>query len=55
LSRSERSSLYPVFTSRAAKNPFSDPRHFPWTMGYQPNYQTEALATASGSTSVAKP
>jgi hypothetical protein len=42
LSRSERSSLYPVFTSRAAKNPFSDPRHFPWTMGYQPNYQTEA-------------
>jgi branched-chain amino acid transport system substrate-binding protein len=21
---------------------FSDPQHFPWTMGYQPNYQTEA-------------
>ncbi len=21
---------------------FSDPAHFPWTMGYQPNYQTEA-------------
>ncbi len=21
---------------------FSDPKHFPWTMGYQPNYQTEA-------------
>ena len=21
---------------------FSDPKHFPWTMGWQPNYQTEA-------------
>jgi branched-chain amino acid transport system substrate-binding protein len=21
---------------------FSDPQHFPWTMGYNPNYQTEA-------------
>jgi branched-chain amino acid transport system substrate-binding protein len=21
---------------------FSDPQHFPWTMGWQPNYQTEA-------------
>ena len=21
---------------------FSDPAHFPWTMGWQPNYQTEA-------------
>src|SRR5271157_294763 len=21
---------------------FSDPKHFPWTMGYNPNYQTEA-------------
>ena len=21
---------------------FSDPKHFPWTIGYQPNYQTEA-------------
>jgi branched-chain amino acid transport system substrate-binding protein len=21
---------------------FSDPRHFPWTMGFNPNYQTEA-------------
>src|SRR5260221_477221 len=21
---------------------FSDPEHFPWTMGWQPNYQTEA-------------
>ena len=21
---------------------FADPRHFPWTMGWQPNYQTEA-------------
>jgi branched-chain amino acid transport system substrate-binding protein len=21
---------------------FSDPEHFPWTIGYQPNYQTEA-------------
>ena len=21
---------------------FSDPEHFPWTMGYNPNYQTEA-------------
>jgi branched-chain amino acid transport system substrate-binding protein len=28
-----------VATGAAA---FSDPKHFPWTMGYQPNYQTEA-------------
>ena len=21
---------------------FSDPKHFPWTMGFNPNYQTEA-------------
>src|SRR5580698_4380458 len=28
-----------VATGAAA---FSDPAHFPWTMGYQPNYQTEA-------------
>ena len=20
---------------------FTDPKHFPWTMGYNPNYQTE--------------
>ena len=28
-----------VSTGAAA---FSDPQHFPWTMGWQPNYQTEA-------------
>jgi branched-chain amino acid transport system substrate-binding protein len=21
---------------------FNDPQHFPWTMGWQPNYQSEA-------------
>ena len=29
-----------IVSTGAAK--FSDPEHFPWTMGYKPNYQTEA-------------
>jgi branched-chain amino acid transport system substrate-binding protein len=30
-----------LFVSTGAAT-FSDPQHFPWTMGYNPNYQTEA-------------
>ncbi len=30
-----------LFVSTGASM-FSDPQHFPWTMGYNPNYQTEA-------------
>ena len=30
-----------LFVSTGA-SVFSDPEHFPWTMGYNPNYQTEA-------------
>ena len=30
-----------LFVSTGAAK-FSDPQHFPWTMGYNPNYQTEA-------------
>ena len=30
-----------LFVSTGAAT-FSDPQHFPWTMGWQPNYQTEA-------------
>src|SRR5277367_5494851 len=30
-----------VFVATGAAT-FSDPAHFPWTMGWQPNYQTEA-------------
>ena len=30
-----------LFVSTGASM-FSDPEHFPWTMGYNPNYQTEA-------------
>jgi branched-chain amino acid transport system substrate-binding protein len=30
-----------LFVSTGA-SVFSDPKHFPWTMGYNPNYQTEA-------------
>jgi len=30
-----------LFVSTGASM-FSDPRHFPWTMGFNPNYQTEA-------------
>jgi branched-chain amino acid transport system substrate-binding protein len=30
-----------LFVSTGAST-FSDPKHFPWTMGFNPNYQTEA-------------
>ena len=28
---------------------FSDPEHFPWTMGYNPNYETKSASTPSTS------
>ena len=31
-----------LFVSTGRRDASQDPQHFPWTMGYNPNYQTEA-------------